>query len=218
MEHKELLTRLAEFFTEWNRKHAPTNRVNRLRIEMTNRKLNYVFNGQILCQIDIYSAQKIRKVLGDNGKLAQKQLLLSILETTSNLATNPELETVSNSKERAEIITLLLRLYHALEEDVFDLYPEIRVTFNQKYFYQINDHEKQQALMEKIEDFQHDLLTAIKGDEIPVGRIERRVRYINQLSIAELCILLNAVVLITGSHDWQANIQAASDLIRRLVF
>lgn len=217
MEYKELLARLAEFFTKWNKKHAPANRVNCLRIKMTDRKINYVFNGQILCQIDIYSAQKMQAVLGSNDDLVEKRFLLSILETTSSLATNPQLRTVNNLKERAEIITLLLRLYHALEEDIAGLYPEVRATFNRKYFQQINNQERRRALMEQVEDFRDDLLATIKGDEVPVRRIERREQCVDELSIAELCILLNAAKLVASNHSWQAMVQAASELIRRLV-
>lgn len=62
MEYKGLLARLAEFFTEWNKRHAPANRVNCLRIEMTDHKINYVFNGQILCQISIDKARQMEEL------------------------------------------------------------------------------------------------------------------------------------------------------------
>lgn len=215
MEYKGLLARLAEFFTEWNKRHAPANRVNCLRIEMTDHKINYVFNGQILCQISIDKARQMEE-LDSNPIIAERQLLLSILETTSDLATSAQLKAVKDLKERAEIITLLLRLYHSLEEDVVSLYPEVRETFNRKYFQRISDHKRRQALMGMVEDFRDELLATIRGDEVPVSRIEHREQYVNQLSISELCILLNAARVETDGGNWQDNIAAASNFIRRL--
>lgn len=215
MEYKGLLARLAEFFTEWNKRHAPANRVNCLRIEMTDHKINYVFNGQILCQISIDKARQMEE-LDSNPIIAERQLLLSILETTSNLATSAQLKAVKDLKERAEIIILLLRLYHALEEDVVSRYPEVRETFNRKYFQRIGDPQKRHALMEQVEDFRDELLATIQGDEVPVSRIEHREQYINQLSISELCILLNAARLESDDGGWHNDIAVASDFIRKL--
>ncbi|WP_224757984.1 hypothetical protein [Limosilactobacillus oris] len=53
MEYRELLARLAEFFNTWNRRHVPAGQVNRLQIKMHEQTINYVFNGQVLCTIEV---------------------------------------------------------------------------------------------------------------------------------------------------------------------
>lgn len=218
MEYKELRARLAQFFNKWNEKHAPAGRVNRLRIQMTDHRINYVFNNQVLCRLDIYSDQESQQILGEEIEEAEKKLLLSILETTSNLATSSQLRTVNDPAERAEIIVLLLRLYHGLEEDVICSFPEVRATFNRKYFQRIKDQRQRTALMARLEDLRTALLTEIRGDEVPISRIERRINYINNMSIAELCILLNATLIETASDKWTTNVKTASDFIRKLCF
>lgn len=220
MEYRELRTRLAKFFKKWNAKHAPAGRVNRLQIQMTDHRIDYVFNGHVLCRLDVYSDQEGQQILGEQIAEAEKQLLISILETTSSLATSPQVRTVSDQAERTEIIVLILRLYHGLEEEVVSSFPEVRRMFNRKYFQRISNQAKRTALMAKMEDFREDLLDMIAGDEVPVKRVERRITYLNRMSIAELCILLNAARLLleTGNEDWSTNVKVASKLIRKLCY
>lgn len=99
MEYRELRARLAKFFKKWNAKHAPAGRVNRLQIQMTDHRIDYVFNGHVLCRLDVYSDQEGQQILGEQIAEAEKQLLISILETTSSLATSPQLRTVSDQAE-----------------------------------------------------------------------------------------------------------------------
>lgn len=92
--------------------------------------------------------------------------------------------------------------------------------FNRKYFQRISSQAKRTALMAKMEDFREDLLDMIAGDEVPVKRVERRITYLNRMSIAELCILLNAARLLleTGNEDWSTNVKVASKLIQKLCY
>ena len=77
MEYRELLVRLAEFFNTWNRRHVPAGQVNRLQIKMHEQTINYVFNGQVLCTIEVVADQELCNSLNINPLLAEKRLLCS---------------------------------------------------------------------------------------------------------------------------------------------
>lgn len=77
MEYRELLARLAEFFNTWNRRHVPAGQVNRLQIKMHEQTINYIFNGQVLCTIEVVADQNYVVVANINPPW-QKRLLLSI--------------------------------------------------------------------------------------------------------------------------------------------
>lgn len=217
MEYKELLNRLVIFFSKWNQKYTSTGQINRLRIEIAGQRIKYVFNGQPLCQIEIENKQLLQHEYGNNLAAAERGLLVSILQTTSDLATSNQLKEVTDLAERREIIVLLLRIYHDLEEEVSCSFPEVRELFNHRYFQQSATDEKRQAkLLATIELFRTDLLRTIRGDEIPIRRIERRILYIDSMSVAELCIFFNAATLITDSTDRFANVEAAGWLVRKV--
>lgn len=217
MEYKELLNRLVMFFSKWNQKYTSTDQINRLRIEIAGQRIKYVFNGQPLCRIEIENKQLLEHKYGNNLVAAERELLVSILQTTSDLATSDQLKEVADLAERREIIVLLLRLYHDLEEEVSCSFPEMRELFNHRYFQQATAGKKRQAeLLTMVDLFRTDLLRIVRGDEIPIRRIERRILYIDSMSVAELCIFFNAATLITDSTDRLANVEAAGWLIRKV--
>lgn len=217
MEYRELLTRLAEFFNAWNRRHVPAGQVNRLQIKMHDQTINYVFNGQVLCTIEVVADQELRNSLNISPLLAEWRLLLSILETTSSLATSPDLEKITDRHEREEVVVLLLRLYHVLETDIVKSFPEVRALFNRKYFRKKGRTAAERIrLMESIEQFRDDLGTYFyrwsgAGPSVAVAE-----DYLATISIAELCVLLNAAILVTGEQRRWPNVTTAARIITKL--
>lgn len=92
MEFKELLARLAAFFTTWNVKYVPANQVNRLQIQLIGTEVHYLFNGQILCSIEILENPKIKQTLRINPGAVEQQILISILGTTRSLVVDSRLK------------------------------------------------------------------------------------------------------------------------------
>lgn len=217
MEYRELLARLAGFFNRWNRHHVPAGQVNRLQIKMHDQTINYVFNGQILCTIEVVADQELRNSLNINPLLAEKRLLLSILETTSNLAASPDLAKISDVREREEVVVLLLRLYHALETDIIKSFPDVRALFNRKYFRKHGRTSPERIkLMASIERFRDDLDTYFYRWTGAGPHVAAAEDYLAAMSIAELCVLLNAAIIITGEQSRWPNVTTAARIIMKL--
>lgn len=218
MEYRELLARLAEFFSAWNRRHVPAGQVNRLQIKMYDQTIDYVFNGQILCTIEIIADRDLRESLNVNPPLAEKRLLLNILETTSDLATSPDLEKIRDVQEREEVIILLLRLYHDLETDIIKSFPNVRVLFNREYFHKNGRGLSTRIkLMEAIEQFRGDLDEYFYYWAGAGPRVVNAEDYLAAMSIAELCVLLNATIMITGERQRWPNVATAARIIAKLI-
>lgn len=173
MEFKELLARLAAFFTTWNTKYVPANQVNRLKIELIGAEVYYVFNGQILCSIKIFNNKQIQQTLRINPGGAEQEILLSILKTTRGFTTDPRLARVDDFAERKEIIILLLRLYHSLEAELMTCYPGTRQILNGGDFAAV---DRQQSIAD-LEQFRRYLYNHVRIQEVPTRRIERQEVY-----------------------------------------
>jgi hypothetical protein len=64
MEFKELLARLAAFFTTWNVKYVPANQVNRLQIQLIGTEVHYFLMGKYCAQLRFWKIQKLNKSCG----------------------------------------------------------------------------------------------------------------------------------------------------------
>ena len=58
-------------------RHVPAGQVKRLQIKMYEQSINYVFNGQVLCTIEVVADQELCNSLNINPLLAEKRLLYS---------------------------------------------------------------------------------------------------------------------------------------------
>ncbi|MGN1282452.1 MAG: hypothetical protein ACI4UB_01375 [Limosilactobacillus sp.] len=58
-------------------RHVPAGQVKRLQIKMHEQTINYVFNGQVLCTIEVVADQELCNSLNINPLLAEKWLLCS---------------------------------------------------------------------------------------------------------------------------------------------
>ena len=109
---------------------------------------------------------------------------------------------------------LLLRLYHALEMDIIKSFPEVRALFNRKYFRkQGRTATERIKLMESIERFRDDLdryfyrwSGAVVAD------------YLATMSVVELCVLLNATIIVTGEQNRWPNVTTAARIVTKLAF
>lgn len=208
MEYKELLTWLAAFFTNWNEEYAPTGQVNQLQINVVASQIRYVFNGQVLCVISIHPNPAFLEKLSADPSAAQQQLLTNLLTTTRKLIASPPQKMSVSHAERQEVLVLLLRLYRNLEDAVCGHFP--RVVEQLKL-------DPQEELLTQPGLLRAELKRRLRGDELPIARIERRLNYVDSLSATELGALFKAAMVMTRQQDWDNNAVVAAGLIRQLI-
>lgn len=114
---------------------------------------------------------------------------------------------------------LLLRLYHALEMDIIKSFPEVRALFNRKYFRkQGRTATERIRLMESIERFRDDLDRYFSrwSGAGPDGAVV--ADYLATMSVAELCVLLNATIIVTGEQSRWPSVTTAARIVTKLAF
>lgn len=214
MEFKELLARLAAFFTTWNVKYVPANQVNRLQIQLIGTEIHYLFNGQILCSIEILENPKIKQTLRINPGAAEQQILISILGTTRSLVVDSRLKKVQNVAERQEIVILLLRLYHSLEKELVACYPSSKKELDREFFLnRFADTAEAAQYGVEVEKFRKYLYDRVRVQEEPAVWIERREKYILGMSVTELDLILKASIFL-GNEE--VLFSQAYDLVRQI--